>query len=67
MTPYEKVDLIDRDLREIFREKDRIVGIEEWNSMIGILILLGQLKADLQTLQLQQNTPGAEEVNDNGR
>lgn len=62
MTAYQKVEAIESSLRELFRDKDRLVGVDDWDTMIGILLLLGQLKDELQ-----QNTSKTEEVNDNGR
>ena len=48
MTNSQKISQIILALRELFKSKDRLVGIDDWDAMIGILLLLEEIKSSLQ-------------------
>ena len=48
MTNSQKISQIIMALRELFKSKDRLVGIDDWDAMIGILLLLEEIKSSLQ-------------------
>lgn len=37
-----------QNLRELFKDKDRLVGVDDWDTFIGILLALQGLANDLQ-------------------
>ena len=42
-------------LRGLFKDKDRLVGVDDWDTFIGILMLLEELGENLRLLQEEQN------------
>ena len=46
------------NLRDIFKDKDRLVGIDDWDNFLGCIIALEGLKSDLQqeAVSKQQET-----------
>lgn len=48
MTNSQKITQIIMALRELFKSKDRLVGIDDWDTLIGILMLLEEVKSSLQ-------------------
>lgn len=50
-----------QNLRELFKAKDRLVGIDDWDNFLGCIIALEGLVADLQTAaQTAEEKPEAE-------
>lgn len=45
-------------LRELFKDKDRLVGVNDWDTFIGILMLLEQLGESLREQEEQNSTEG---------
>lgn len=47
-----------QNLRDIFKSKDRLVGIDDWDNFLGCIIALEGLKSDLQreVIDQQQET-----------
>lgn len=37
-----------QNLKTLFKDKDRLVGIEDWDNFLGCIIALEGLKTDLQ-------------------
>ena len=37
-----------QNLRDLFKDKDRLVGIDDWDNFLGCIIALEGLKSDLQ-------------------
>ena len=42
-------------LRGLFKDKDRLVGVDDWDTFIGILMLLEELGENLRLQQEEQN------------
>ena len=42
-------------LRGLFKDKDRLVGVDDWDTFIGILMLLEALGENLRLQQEEQN------------
>lgn len=50
-----------QNLRTLFKNKDRLVGIDDWDNFLGCIIALEGLAADLQTAaQTVEENPEAE-------
>lgn len=45
-------------LRELFKDKDRLVGVNDWDTFIGILMLLEQLSESLREQEENNKTEG---------
>lgn len=45
-------------LRELFKDKDRLVGVNDWDTFIGILMLLEQLGESLREQEENNKTEG---------
>ena len=45
-------------LRGLFKDKDRLVGVDDWDTFIGILMLLEQLGESLREQEEQNSTEG---------
>lgn len=45
-------------LRGLFKDKDRLVGIDDWDTFIGILMLLEQLGESLREQEETSQTEG---------
>lgn len=45
-------------LRELFKDKDRLVGVNDWDTFIGILMLLEELGENLRAQEEQNKTEG---------
>ena len=48
MTNSQKISQIIMALRELFKNKDRLVGVDDWDTFIGILVLLEEIRGSLQ-------------------
>lgn len=48
MTNAQKITQIIMALRELFKSKDKLVGVDDWDAFIGILILLEEIRGSLQ-------------------
>ena len=48
MTNSQKISQIIMALRELFKSKDRLVGVDDWDAFIGILVLLEEIRLSLQ-------------------
>lgn len=50
-----------QNLRDLFKTKDRLVGIDDWDNFLGCIIALEGLAADLQmAAQAVEENPKAE-------
>lgn len=50
-----------QNLRDLFKAKDRLVGIDDWDNFLGCIIALEGLAADLQmAAQAGEENPKAE-------
>ena len=50
-----------QNLRALFKSKDRLVGIDDWDNFLGCIIALEGIVADLQTAaQAVEENPEAE-------
>ena len=50
-----------QNLRALFKSKDRLVGIDDWDNFLGCIIALEGIVADLQTAaQAVEENPKAE-------
>ena len=45
-------------LRGLFKDKDRLVGVDDWDTFIGILMLLEELGENLRAQEEQNKTEG---------
>ena len=45
-------------LRELFKDKDRLVGVNDWDTFIGILMLLEQIGESLREQEENNKTEG---------
>lgn len=45
-------------LRGLFKDKDRLVGVDDWDTFIGILMLLEQLGESLREQEENNKTEG---------
>ena len=45
-------------LRELFKDKDRLIGVNDWDTFIGILMLLEQLGESLREQEENNKTEG---------
>lgn len=45
-----------QNLRALFKDKDRLVGIDDWDNFLGCIIALEGLKADLQNAKATEKT-----------
>lgn len=45
-------------LRSLFKGKDRLVGVDDWDTFIGILMLLEQLGESLREQEENNKTEG---------
>lgn len=45
-------------LRDLFKDKDRLVGVGDWDTFIGILMLLEQLGESLREQEENNKTEG---------
>lgn len=43
-------------LRNLFKDKDRLVGVDDWDTFIGILMLLEQLGESLREQEEKETT-----------
>lgn len=58
MDNIEAVSKIILALRTLFKDKDRLVGVDDWDTFIGILMLLEELGENLQAQEEQNKTEG---------
>lgn len=59
MEQAQTITQVIQNLRDLFKDKDRLVGIEDWDNFLGCIIALEGVKADLQnTQQTQETTEG---------
>lgn len=58
MDNVETISKIIVALRGLFKDKDRLVGVDDWDTFIGILMLLEQLGESLQEQEEQNSTEG---------
>ena len=56
MTNSQKISQIIMALRELFKNKDRLVGVDDWDTFIGILVLLEEVRGSLQEEMANGNT-----------
>ena len=56
MTNSKKISQIIMALRELFKNKDRLVGVDDWDTFIGILVLLEEVRGSLQEEMANGNT-----------
>lgn len=50
-----------QNLRDLFKTKDRLIGIDDWDNFLGCIIALEGLAADLQmAAQAVEENPKAE-------
>ena len=47
-------------LRMLFKDKDRLVGVDDWDTFIGILMLLEQLGESLKKQEEEKETAAEE-------
>lgn len=47
MTNSEKISQAILALRSLFKDKDRLVGVDDWDTFIGVLILLEEVGTSL--------------------
>lgn len=55
MNNVETISKIIVALRGLFKDKDRLVGVDDWDTFIGILMLLEELGENLRLQQEEQN------------
>ena len=48
------VSVIIYNLRQLFSSKDRLVGVDDWDAFIGILMALENLKKQLEEKEREQ-------------
>lgn len=58
MDNIEAVSKIILALRTLFKDKDRLVGVDDWDTFIGILMLLEELGENLRAQEEQNKTEG---------
>lgn len=58
MNNVETISKIIVALRGLFKEKDRLVGVDDWDTFIGILMLLEQLGESLREQEENNKTEG---------
>ena len=58
MNNVETISKIIVALRGLFKEKDRLVGVDDWDTFIGILMLLEQLGESLREQKENNKTEG---------
>ena len=58
MDNVETISKIIIALRGLFKDKDRLVGVDDWDTFIGILMLLEQLGESLREQEEQNSTEG---------
>lgn len=58
MDNVETISKIIVALRGLFKDKDRLVGVDDWDTFIGILMLLEQLGESLREQEEQNSTEG---------
>ena len=56
MNNVETISKIIVALRGLFKEKDRLVGVDDWDTFIGILMLLEQLGESLREQEENNKT-----------
>ena len=49
-----------QNLRALFKSKDRLVGIDDWDNFLGCIIALEGIVADLQTAAQAEENPETE-------
>ena len=54
----QKISQIILALRNLFKDKDRLVGVDDWDTFIGILMLLEQLGESLREQEENNKTEG---------
>ena len=55
MNNVETISKIIVALRGLFKDKDRLVGVGDWDTFIGILMLLEELGENLRLQQEEKN------------
>ena len=58
MNNVETISKIIVALRGLFKDKDRLVGVDDWDTFIGILMLLEQLGESLREQEENNKTEG---------
>ena len=58
MDYIETISKIILALRNLFKDKDRLVGVDDWDTFIGILMLLEQLGESLREQEENNITEG---------
>ena len=58
MNNVETISKIIVALRGLFKDKDRLVGVDDWDTFIGILMLLEQLGESLREQEQNNKTEG---------
>ena len=54
----QKISQIILALRNLFKDKDRLVGVDDWDTFIGILMLLEELGENLRAQEENNSTEG---------
>ena len=50
-----------QNLRSLFKDKDRLIGLDDWDNFLGCIIALEGVVSDLQTAaQAEEENPEAE-------
>ena len=49
-----------QNLRDLFKTKDRLVGIDDWDNFLGCIIALEGIVTDLQMAAQAEENPEAE-------
>lgn len=58
---YTSIMQVIQNLKAIFKTKDRLVGFDDWDCLIGCIIALENIAAALQTAGSQPQEETAEE------
>lgn len=58
MNNSETISKIIVALRGLFKNKDRLVGVDDWDTFIGILMLLEQIGESLREQEENNKTEG---------
>ena len=56
MTNSQKISQIILALRGLFKDKDRLTGVDDWDTFIGVLMLLEEVGNDIQTVETEEKT-----------
>ena len=56
MTNSQKISQSILALRALFKSKDRLVGVDDWDTFIGILMLLEEVGNSVAEMENQEST-----------